>query len=824
MNKRFLTTAILSAMIVLPAIVLLPATAAGAEAFTLAEDGQARARIVIGQQPPETVAFAARELRDFVRKMSGAELPIAAAAEPGTPSILLGPAASEELGAAALEIERDGYLIQVVGGNLCVVGIDDAGPHTDVEALLARGVTHDVSAWNFHRGTLYGVYRLLEELGMRWFLPGEFGQRAPQRETLQFSGRIRENPHFITRTVSYWSMWVGVNFRKDWDAVTIMPGERDAIGFTPAENRLWELRLRGESFRIPLNHNPVRTHWFQRFGEDHPEYFALLPDGRRDQGSHAHLCYTHPGVTAETIKDVKAFAAGQDAHQRGIVTEFPHNRNWNFDIALDRYYSVLPNDGFRQCTCAECRALVPDTRERNQQHSRLVWDFVARVARETPEVDITNLAYGSYSIPYPRMEKLPPNVVVGFCAYTAPARLYYRDSFQRFEHLLERWAGLTGGRLAFWQHYLSSNRGEETAGMPEHVPEMYARAIRTMARYGNHAFCEMPADSIMLNLFNRYLLLKLFYDPSLDEEELFEDFVVTFYGPDAGPLMAQVYGDIEQKTIERFANNYAAFSVWERLFSDETMRGYQEQTDRALAKAGGTPYEGAVSAFKHYYLGLMERGRMRYADPLAQLLASFNPELVSRRVDTELDDAARQAAWRAAAPVPLGNTVNGRATTHRTEVRSCHDANHLYFRVSADLPGAAEKPVRSGAPGEVEGIEIYLDAPRTHRGYFRIAVDLTGAVHDYRYFDDITLGDPDWRSRASAQVERTEDGYVVEVAVPWKSLGISAAEASQVEWGVLLGRTQAEPPQPQDRRSSTSIILRGELEQPGFFNTLKLAQ
>jgi hypothetical protein len=820
MSKRFLTT-----IAILPAIALLAATAGGAESFTLTEDGQPRARIVVGGQPPETVAFAARELRDFVREMSGAELPIAASAEPGTPSILLGPAAREQLGDAALEgIERDGYVIQVAGGNLCVVGIDDTGQHTDVEALLARGVTHDVAAWNFHRGTLYGVYRLLEELGMRWFLPGEFGQRAPQRENLRFRGRIHENPHFITRTVGYWSLWVGVNFRNDWQAVTIMPGERDAIGFSPAENRLWELRMRGESFRIPLNHNPTRTQWFQRFGQQHPEYFALLPDGRRDQGNDAHLCYTHPGVAAETIGDVNAFAAGQDAHQRGIMTQFPHNRNWNFDIALDHYYSVLPNDGFRQCTCNECRALVPETRERNQQHSRLVWDFVARVARETPEVNVCNLAYGSYSSPYPGMQKLPPNVVVGFCAYTAPARLYYGDSFQQFEHLLQRWAELTDGRMAFWQHYLSSNRGEETAGMPEHVPEMYARAIRTMARFGNHAFCEMPADSIMFNLFNRYLLLKLFYDPSQDEQELFEDFVANFYGPDAGPVIARVYADIGQKTIERFANNYAAFSVWERLFSDQTMRGYHEQIDGALAEAAGTSYEAAVSAFKHYYLGLMDRGRMRYADPLAQLLASFNPELVSRRVDAELDDAARQSAWRAAEPVALGNTVNGRATAHRTEVRSCHDADYLYFRVNANLPGAADRPVRSGAPGEVEGIAIYLDAPRNYRGYFRIAVDLTGAVHDYRYFDDVILADPDWRSRASAQVELAENAYVVEVAVPRKSLGIAAEEASRVEWGVLVGRTQAEPPQPQDRRSSTSIILRGELEQPGFFNTLKLTE
>ncbi len=804
------------------AILLACVAARGAEAgFVLTRDGQPVAAIVTGAEPPETVAFAARELQVFVEKMSGARLAVLDRTPGDGPAVRLGQAALEVLGPAALEgVARDGYRIQRHRDDLCIVGIDDRGPHTDIDALLARGITHDTAAWTFHRGTLYGVYRLLEALGMRWFMPGPLGERVPERPTLVFRGKFLENPHFLTRTVSYWSLGrAGVQFRKDWEErVTIMPGEKAAIGFSAVDNRLWELRMRGESLRLPLNHNPPRARWRDRFAESHPEYFALTPEGTRDTD---HLCYTDPGVLAEYILDARAFAEHRDAGERGIAGDFPHNRNWHTEIALEGHYSLLPSDGFRQCHCDACRERVlGDVRETGQRHSRLVWDFVAGVARAVPELRFTCLAYGSYAAPYPGMQKLPSNVVVGFCAYSNPAFLYAGDNFQRLESLLERWAGLTDGNLAYWQHYLASNRGEQTLGMPEHIPGMYARTLRTLARYGTHAFCEMSADSILFELFNRYLLLKLFYDPTLDERALFEDFVMTFYGPAAGPPIAEIYADIEAKSILRFRDERSTYSVWARLYDEATMRGYHERADHAAALAAGTPYAAAVAAFRDFYLGLMERGRRRFADPLAQLLASFNPELVCRRAPQPppLDGAADAPAWRQAESIAFGSTVNGRATRQRTTVRGLYDDTHLYLQVRAAQPGAKGLPAAASA----ERVTLYLDAPRTYKGYYRIAVDLAGALDEDHTIDDILRTDRDWRSGAQAVVRRDAEGYVVGLAVPWATMHLTGEAAAAAQLGVLLARTQADPPSPEDRQSTTSIILRGDPEQPGAFNTLRL--
>ena len=421
------------------------------------------------------------------------------------------------------------------------------------------------------------------------------------------------------------------------------------------------------------------------------------------------------------------------------------------------------------------------------------------------------------------MRKLPHNVTVGFCTYSHPASLYYKDDFERYEKLVAEWASLTHGNLAYWQHYLSSNRTEENVGMPEHTPEIYARAIRVMARYGNHAFCEQMADSIMFELFNRYLLLKMFYNPTLDEKAVFDDFIRGFYGPDAGPIIGDIYNDIGRKSVERFRNRYAGYSFWEKLFNEKTMGEYQAKTDLALKKAAGTPYEKAVSAFKKYYLGLMERGRSRYADPLAQLLASFNPELVCRPTKTQIviDGKLDEDIWKSAVPVTMGNTVNGKITANLTEVRTCYDTQNIYFAICAADPGVGTRPIQEGEPGTVDGISIFLDVPHNHRSYYRTSVDLSGKTYDYHYIDHIELGRPDWRSKAVTAATRGENNYVMEVAIPRASLAVPTGPLAEVEWGVLAGRTENQAATKNDLQSSTSLLLRNKFDQPGYFNHIK---
>ncbi|MBP5284585.1 MAG: DUF4838 domain-containing protein [Kiritimatiellae bacterium] len=130
--------------------------------------------------------LAAQELADHLKKISGADVEIAAwdanAAElPPAPAIMIGAefARRAEFGETLDTLEKDGLLIGVRGGRLYLSG-------------------------RRARGTLYAVYEYLEQLGVRWFMPSvdDSGTFIPALEEVSASGIFVSNPSHSQR--SWW--------------------------------------------------------------------------------------------------------------------------------------------------------------------------------------------------------------------------------------------------------------------------------------------------------------------------------------------------------------------------------------------------------------------------------------------------------------------------------------------------------------------------------------------------------------------------------------------------------------------------------------------
>ena len=183
--------------------------------MVLVENGQARAVIVvpaeaakvipestIGNPSPaelaDKVAAAARDLQVYIQKMSGAELPIVGddqLAPEGT-LILLGrsnlTAKYDAEIPSGLTNTRDeeGYAI-LADGDLLVLAGNDEGPY---------------------HGTEYAVSSFLHRLGVRWYMPGDFGEVVPKLETIVV-GDIREisRPDFKMR--NWWTHWFANDLR-----------------------------------------------------------------------------------------------------------------------------------------------------------------------------------------------------------------------------------------------------------------------------------------------------------------------------------------------------------------------------------------------------------------------------------------------------------------------------------------------------------------------------------------------------------------------------------------------------------------------------------
>src|SRR5690349_9806463 len=162
--------------------------AGGAAALTLVQDGAPRATIVVArdalaaepepkaehtaepQPAANKVAAAARDLRDYLQKITGARLPLVSdEKDPGGAVILVGKSAltralDDKVPAGVTpQREEEGFVILAKGDRLLLAG-NDEGPY---------------------HGTEYAVAELLERLGVRWFMPGEYGEVVPHQKTVE---------------------------------------------------------------------------------------------------------------------------------------------------------------------------------------------------------------------------------------------------------------------------------------------------------------------------------------------------------------------------------------------------------------------------------------------------------------------------------------------------------------------------------------------------------------------------------------------------------------------------------------------------------------
>jgi Domain of unknown function (DUF4838)/Glycosyl hydrolase family 67 N-terminus len=436
--------------------------------LTLARNGQPSAEIIISATPSEQEQLAATELQTYLRKISGATLPISNAV-PGTErtAVLIGVYGTAPV--AEWRGERpspDGFVIETRSNSIRVIGGDA-------------------------RGALYGVYELLETLGVRWFMPGELGEDVPARQSVTLAAlEKRGAPAF--RAVSG-LIWAGG------------PGAYD-----------WERRVRASvgppnSF---FGHNWANI--IPPTAENkaaHPEWFALHDGKRIDQ-----LCSTNPDVIRITVEKAREFFA-----------QYPD--------ALT--FSVSPNDGEEFCECDRCRAL---DRQYGVTDGTLTDRFVhyanqvlAELAKTHPTKQVGLLAYVQHTRP-PVSARPHPNLATIIChtpwefchvhALDDPACTLNR----RFMEYVEGWAKVCK-HVGVYDYY-----GHFYAFTPWPILHDIRRDIPLLARIGVERFMSETQQHWANQGINFYLAAKLLWNPKEDTDRLLAEYYDRFYGKASAPM------------------------------------------------------------------------------------------------------------------------------------------------------------------------------------------------------------------------------------------------------------------------------------------------
>lgn len=621
-------------------IVLLVSTfSAGthaAEAIVLAERGQAKAVIVVPPDPAPSVTFAAEELKHYLDRVTGAPFIVTDRKPASGPAIVLGDTSyTRQAGIRPDTFDRDEFIIATKKGTVYIAGRDSKEKKADILRILRdKPEAHEPVGsayaqsmgyrWDFEKATLYGAYAFLEKLGVRWFFPGPLGEVVPKRGDLRFAldKDYQKKPHYLLRhTGTYWhgKSEHGPYGRRP----AYSQAEYDALKWTNKRHLLWELRMGGLGKWMAVNHRPPRLKWRQRFGKSHPEYFALLKDGKRNlQGDWSKpkywywLCYTHPGVLRETVADIDAFFSGKPPSSRNIPTHprDADNGGWSPAACYGDNVSLLPHDAHKACHCENCSKLLRPDLGRQGMSSDLVWNHVKEVAeavgRKWPGKTVNCLAYADHTMPPTAFERLPDNITVGLCPKGLQRGYVLADEAKLGELLqfIEQWRTKTNHPFAIWLHHLYRHIHKSNPHVPMHWPRHAARLMQIYAKDARYMYVEMDRNGIVFDHLTWYAMKKAMWNPDLDVEAVLDDYVNRYYGPKAASVMKTLLDDIETKCTAIAAADSNFIGIYDLYFNRPTLDNYDKLLAKALELTKGTEYEPRVRHFEEFFLGRMKFG------------------------------------------------------------------------------------------------------------------------------------------------------------------------------------------------------------------------
>ncbi len=731
----------------------------------LVENGQPRAEIVISDKPTRMVRVAAQEFRSTIEKISGARLPIVTQPSGKAVNVFIG--ASSHTPVTAEGLEHGAYHIATGADWLALIGDDTdfeptepwANKNGDISRAQAewekivgapygmpsRGLYKHrlklpgetgkpdgaVTAKNEHleiwgldeRGSFNAVCGYLRKLGARWYLPGELGEVLPSLKTISLQ-KIDETvkPDFALRQF---------NFR---------------FATAGYDTSLWAMRLgiRNDE-KIHLAHGMENMTGNDATFTAHPEWFALY-GGKRDYTpdySKNQLCYSDEGLFRETVR-----------WARVLLDTYPF-----------KTVSIMPPDGYTSiCQCEKCQGKDSPERHERGVLSDHVWDFVNRVAKELtkthPQAKVLNCAYGVYTLPPLKIEKLEPNVQVCIVGGRRPLNLggVKAEGETAPEALRAAWTKKTDNPLIIFENYPFIDRGW-------YLPAFAARSLVDTVNatigisLGEDIWLSAGRDfdtvGVGFNHFLVYFTARAYWGgKDANADDMLREYCQLFYGPAEQQMFA----------FFTFCEAHWKATSDDKAKADEVLALFE----KAKAKAdSASVYGKRIALVDDFLKGLrmksVQLGQKRGPVPTVRLVGDAKGVVI----DGKLDDKY----WQNCPTVATGKfreLQTGRVPTFGTSFKAGWQGSNLLFAIRCD-ERRGEKPNSTSTRDDDQAIwygdaiEIEI-ATETH-SHYSIAISPAGHV------TDLDRGAPKsqwfgWDSKAEVATHIAEDYWTVEISLP----------------------------------------------------------
>lgn len=743
---------------------VIPVNAAdtGGGGLFIVENGVPNGRIVIDENPTRVTRFAAAELQGYLEKITGALLPIETG--PGNVGVNIFVGRSEytdTLGIDVSGLTDGGYRIVASDGWMALLGPDgDYEPIEPWGKARNRGETDrmdaeffkivgepmanpfhwhymhyypDIDLWSFdERGTLNAVYGYLEDLGVRWYAPGEIGEVIPRLASIKLPTVDRTViPDFALRNFVYGYAQHGLGETGLWNF---------RLGTNPASDKLGHVQA-GHGIKWVLR----RPEMF----EAHPEYYVL----RNGERKHEEFpCLSSEGLFQSHLAYIRAM--------------------------LDHYGEMAVNvdmaDGFGGgiCGCELCIAQLTPERGPSGRMSDYVWAYIDRLAREVykthPDRMIGALAYSSYREPPLKIDRMSPNLTITECRWRS--NFHNEEEKQRSRDLRRQWLEkLPSGEYFVWDYYLHNRPGSR--GIPVYFPHLIAEDLRDLKGESKGDMIEVfkhqeftdyrprnekyDYDAQAVMHLNTYVTAKLWWDADTDVDALLEEYYTLYFGPAAQQM---------REFIEYCESNWPLMRQ-----NAEPIVGALQRIEAAQKAVDPDSIYGQRIARVAEYISPLIPLKAQLDRPRTDVLnARVLPvaALAGKKLDGRLDD---ETYWLKVRTLPLVDVVTGNHPPRGlgTSVRVFRSGNALYFGIYCTEPDMANLNMGTIVNGERDlrtgdFVEVLFET--TSHSYYRLTVSPDGTLLDVDCGDGVE--EDKWVSHAEVAVYQGENFWSVEMRVP----------------------------------------------------------
>ncbi len=530
----------------------------------LIKNGSANGHIFRPQFSGRATQFAARELQEHLRKMTGVTMPYAWYTD-----------RRNNLPGIFLKIRPKSEWIGKESSQAFTITQDKRKPR-----ILIEG--------NTNLAVLYGVYQYLSNLGVRWFTPGELGTNIPRQDIVLRPGKKSYSPSFRARSI--WLDFIAGKYHFGPGAI----GEKRMKEFG-----LWQVRNRtpgsnGYEFgQIDSSgHALMRRALADTSFKKEPErYPYLMRNGKFQRVRWPQICFSNEKNVQCAIKDCIRILKERENNPERVK---------DMDSDVNNIVSMALADGASGlCQCPECRKTAG-----NEPNStdRLVWDFMNKVARGVNKA-MPGKKIAVYA-PYPPLSqppadiKIEPNIIAFGCRRfpqinTPQDKVCYpfvKDFIDDVKATIK-----AGAEFA-----------PRDYGLLDHTPQA-SNILDAIKAYYKMGVKYYTVEMMQVNEQNWpiwWAMNQLTWNVNQDPQKLLKQFCNEYFGKDAGEAAYELQQAIDKNTRKVRYMGYGSLGNTSDILTDKFIKEFRGRLKQVWNKIRHVP--GKETLRFRRYLDSME--------------------------------------------------------------------------------------------------------------------------------------------------------------------------------------------------------------------------